>query len=135
MWRPSTGVIATRDPENILAMVADVVIHCSRLAPPYGSHDDDIIRLLASGKNVISINGYNNSRHWTGARREALEAACRAGCGLESGLCRRAYRRRRDRRPQSLDHIEVVKIADNRAIRSSAYAFNILGLSDAQHSP
>ena len=90
--RAPTGVIATRDIDEILALEADVVIHCARLAPPYGSHDAEILKLLASGKNVISINGYSRPSHWRGERREALEAACRAGgsslmaAGLNPGL-------------------------------------------------
>ena len=42
------AVIATRNRDEILALDADVVIHAARLAPPYGSHDADIIPLLAS---------------------------------------------------------------------------------------
>ena len=77
--RPLTGVLATQDVEEILALDADVVIHCARLAPPYGSHDADLIRLLESGKNVISINGYSRPHYWGGARLAALEAACAKG--------------------------------------------------------
>ena len=77
--RPLTGVLATQDVEEILALDADVVIHCARLAPPYGSHDTDLIRLLESGKNVISINGYSRPHYWGGARLAALEAACAKG--------------------------------------------------------
>ena len=77
--RELTGVLATRNVDEILALDADVVIHAARLAPPYGSHDADILRLLAAGKNVISINGYSRPQHWGGERVAALEAACRKG--------------------------------------------------------
>ena len=77
--REPTGVLATRDVDTILALDADVVIHAARLAPPYGSHDADIVRLLAAGKNVISINGYSRPQHWGGERVAALEEACRKG--------------------------------------------------------
>jgi hypothetical protein len=46
---------------------------------PYGSHDDDFIRLLEPGKNVITINGYSHPAHWPGERTERLRAACDAG--------------------------------------------------------
>ena len=77
--RPLTGVVATREVGEILALDADVVIHAARLAPPYGAHDADLIRLLQSGKNVISINGYSHPQHWGGQRFAALEAACLRG--------------------------------------------------------
>jgi 2,4-diaminopentanoate dehydrogenase len=41
--REPTGVIATRNVDEILALDADVVIHAARLAPPYGSHDADMV--------------------------------------------------------------------------------------------
>ncbi|RYG85745.1 MAG: hypothetical protein EON59_11555, partial [Alphaproteobacteria bacterium] len=56
--RPVTGVIATREIDEILALDADVVLHCPMLASPYDGHDADVQRLLESGKNVISINNY-----------------------------------------------------------------------------
>ncbi|MBO9533967.1 MAG: hypothetical protein J7513_13435, partial [Solirubrobacteraceae bacterium] len=77
--RAPTGVLATRDLDAILALDADVVIHAARLAPPYGSHDAEILALLASGKNVISINGYSDPASWSDERAAALEAACKKG--------------------------------------------------------
>lgn len=56
--RDPTGVIATRAIDEILALDADVVLHCPMLPDPYDGHDADVRRLLESGKNVISINNY-----------------------------------------------------------------------------
>jgi hypothetical protein len=131
--RPPTGVIATRDVDEILALDADVVIHCARLAPPYGSHDVEILRLLAAGKNVISINGYSRSRHWTGARREALEAACAAGgttlmaAGLNPGFVGEQLAVVASGVCSELDRIEVVESVDCRAVRNPDYVFKVLG--------
>ena len=131
--RPPTGVIATKDPEAILALDADVVVHCARISPPYGSDEGEIERLLASGKNVISINGHSHPRFWGAARCAALEAACaRGGASLmaaginpgfvaeqlavvASGVCSR------------IDHLEIVEAADGRAMRSPDYVFGVLG--------
>lgn len=131
--RDPTGVLATRDVDEILALDADVVIHAPRLAPPYGGHDADICRLLASGKNVISINGHSFPQHWGGERLAAFEAACAAGgsslmgAGLNpgfvgeklamvaSGLCTR------------LDTIAISEVVDCRAMRSPDYVFDVLG--------
>lgn len=131
--RPPTGVIATRDVDEILALDADVVIHCARLAPPYGSHDAEILKLLAAGKNVISINGYSRSQHWTGARREALEAACATGgstlmaAGLNPGFAGEQLAIVASGVCSELDRIEVVESVDCRAVRNPDYVFKVLG--------
>ncbi len=131
--RAPTGVIATRDVGEILALDADVVIHCARLAPPYGSHDAEILKLLASGKNVISINGYSRPEHWTGERRAALEAACAKGrsslmaAGLNPGFAGEQIAVVASGVCSALDHVEVVESVDCRAVRNPDYVFRILG--------
>lgn len=131
--RPATGVIATRDIDQILALDADVVIHCARLAPPYGSHDAEILRLLASGKNVISINGYSRPQHWDGARLAALQAACAAGgtslmaAGLNPGFAAEQIAVVATGVCQALDGVEVVESVDCRAVRHPDYVFGVLG--------
>ena len=131
--RPATGVIATRDVDEILALEADVVIHCARLAPPYGSHDTEILRLLASGKNVISINGYSRPGHWGGERLAALQAACAAGrstlmaAGLNPGFAAEQLAVVATGVCSELDQVEVVESVDCRAVRNPDYVFQILG--------
>lgn len=131
--RPATGVIATRDIDEILALDADVVIHCARLAPPYGSHDAEILRLLASGKNVISINGYSRPQHWNGERLAALQAACVAGgtslmsAGLNPGFAAEQIAVVATGVCQALDGVEVVESVDCRAVRHPDYVFGVLG--------
>lgn len=131
--RPPTGVLATTDVEAILALEADVVIHCARLAPPYGSHDAEILRLLASGKNVISINGYSDPASWRGERLAALEAACRKGgsslmaAGLNPGFAAEQLAVTASGVCAELDAIEVVESVDCRAVRSPDYVFDVLG--------
>lgn len=77
--RSATGVVATNDRDELLATEADVVIHAARLGADHEAHDDDIAALLASGKNVISINGNSYPPNWPEARRAKLAAACEAG--------------------------------------------------------
>ncbi|MFC3069178.1 NAD(P)H-dependent amine dehydrogenase family protein [Phenylobacterium soli] len=131
--RPATGVIATREVDEILALDGDVVIHCARLAPPYGSHDADLLKLLASGKNVISINGYSDPGHWGGERLKALEAACAAGgsslmaAGLNPGFAGEQLAVVATGVCSALDHIEVVESVDCRAVRNPDYIFKVLG--------
>jgi len=131
--RPATGVIATRDVDEILALDADVVIHCARLAPPYGSHDAEILRLLASGKNVISINGYSRPQRWAGERLAALQAACQAGgtslmaAGLNPGFAAEQIAVVATGVCAALDSVEVVESVDCRAVRNPDYVFRVLG--------
>jgi 2,4-diaminopentanoate dehydrogenase len=131
--REPTGVIATRDVADILALDADVVIHCARLAPPYGSHDAEILALLRSGKNVVSINGYSRPQYWQGERLAALQAACDAGgsslmaAGLNPGFAAEQIAVVATGVCSDLDHVEVVESVDCRAVRNPDYVFRILG--------
>ncbi len=131
--RAPTGVVATRNLDEILALDADVVIHAARLAPPYGSHDADILALLASGKNVISINGYSRPEHWQGERLAALRAACETGgsslmaAGLNPGFAAEQIAVVASGVCQALDHIEIVESVDCRAVRNPDYVFKVLG--------
>lgn len=131
--RAPTGVIATSDVEEILALDADVVVHAGRLAPPYGSHDDEIIALLASGKNVISINGYSFTQHWQGERLKRLEDACAKGgvslmnAGLNPGFIAEQVAVVASGVCSELDSIEIVESVSGREILQPAYAFDALG--------
>ncbi|BDB59443.1 hypothetical protein RDE2_12370 [Rhodococcus sp. RDE2] len=130
--RPDTGVIATRSVEDILALDADVVIHASRLGP-YGSHDDEIIALLESGKNVISINGYSHPGYWPGPRAAALAAAGEKGgatlvsAGLNPGFVGEQLAVVASGLTMDLDSIEIVENVDSTAIRNPGYLFGTLG--------
>lgn len=73
--RSHVGVRATDRAEDIVVMEADVVVRAGRLGA-YDNHDDEIARFLASGKNVISINGYGYTAYWSNERSARLQAAC-----------------------------------------------------------
>ncbi len=131
--RSPAGVLATNSIEEILALDADVVIHCGRLIPPYGSHDRELIPLLSSGKNVISINGYSKPTHGSSDRRAALEAACLQGGstlvagGLNPGFIGEQLAVVASGICQELDHVTVVEFVDAGKVRDPVYAFNTLG--------
>ncbi len=78
-YREPTGVIATRSMEEILAIDADVVIHAPRIQFPYDAHKEDICRLLASGKSLISINGHSYPAYHGKAYAQTFEDACKKG--------------------------------------------------------
>ncbi|MGN6606730.1 MAG: hypothetical protein ACTHMS_06945 [Jatrophihabitans sp.] len=130
--RAPIGVAATSDVDEILALDADVVVHAGRLAE-YGSHDDDIARLLEAGKNVVSINGYSRPQHWTGPRLERLEQACRSGgasligAGLNPGFAAEQLAAAATAVCLRVDRIEVVEHVDSSPVQQAAYLFDTLG--------
>lgn len=130
--RPPTGVLATDDVDAILALDADVVVHAGRLGP-YGSHDDDLVRILASGSNVISINGYSHPEHWGGERLARLQEACAVGgtslmgAGLNPGFVAEQVATLASGLCLSIDNIEIVEAADASEVRDPAYLFDALG--------
>jgi len=87
--RAPTGVTATTSIDEIIALDADVVLHA---AAPFGSFDDDVARLLASRKNVISTVAYFSPALDGEPVRAKLEEACAAGgstlygAGLDPGF-------------------------------------------------
>jgi len=90
--RPNTGIIATNNIEEILAIDADVVLHTSLISIPYEAQNEHVIRLLESGKNVISPNGFYRPKiHGEAYSKPLREAAYKgnstlAGIGLNPGF-------------------------------------------------
>jgi hypothetical protein len=131
--RGPTGVIATRQMDEILALKADVVIHAPRLHPPYTAHDEEICRLLASGKNVISINGHSYPNYWGAGYARSFENACRQGAstlfgtGLNPGFIAEKIAVAASGLCLDLDRMEIREVVRCDQIQSSAYVFDILG--------
>ena len=135
--RAPTGVKATRKIEDILALDADVVLHCPLLQFPYSAHDDDVCRLLASGKNVISINNYFHPASLGATHAARFEESCRVGkstlCGtginpgfiaeriaaVASGLC------------VELESIECREVYDCIDMPNANYVFGVMGMGSA----
>jgi len=78
-----TGVKATNEVKNILAMKADCVIHSPLSSLVYGEDPEadlnTICALLASGKNVISTVGYMYPKVYGARVMKKLAGACRTG--------------------------------------------------------
>jgi 4-hydroxy-tetrahydrodipicolinate reductase len=83
LGRAPTGVRVTGTLDAVLASNADVVIHTPLASLVYGENPEqdveDICRLLAGGKNVITAVGYLYPKHHGPKLVERLEAACQAG--------------------------------------------------------
>ncbi len=135
--RPMTGVVATRSIDEILALDADVVLHCPMLSAPYDGHDADVRRLLESGKSVISINNYFEPRAQGLAYAAGLEAsavaggATLAGTGVNPGWV--AERMAANAAALCLSHRNIAsrEIIDCTTIPNPDYVFGALGFGSA----
>jgi hypothetical protein len=58
--RDPVGVLATTSKEAILALDADLVIHTPTTPALLQGADEDVVELLASGKNVVSAAAFHN---------------------------------------------------------------------------
>ncbi|WIW89432.1 hypothetical protein K3M67_05540 [Sphingobium sp. V4] len=74
----ATGVIVTNDRDAVIALDADVVFH-TPMTTPADEMDGDVVRLLRSGKNVVSATSYHYPPLKGADYVAKLEAACRQG--------------------------------------------------------
>ncbi|GGC09441.1 dihydrodipicolinate reductase [Novosphingobium endophyticum] len=72
--RPATGIMATNDIEDLIALGADTVLYT-----PFEADLDQAVRLLESGLDVVSTNLFLNVGGIRGEVKERLEAACKKG--------------------------------------------------------
>jgi len=132
--RDPTGVIATRSIEDILALEADVVLHCPLLQLPYDAHDEDVCRLLASGKNVISINNYFHPASLAGDCAARLQASCElgastlAGTGINPGLIAERVAPVVSGLLTELDSILCREVYDCIGMPNANYVFDVMGM-------
>jgi hypothetical protein len=130
---PDTGVIATRDTEAILALDADVVLHAP-LASDMNEVDVDVIRLLRSGKNVISTAGYYGPQARGQAVFDRLEAACHAGnatlhgSGIEPGFVFDRLAPTLTSMCLELDHLKMVEAANGAQHPETSLIIDALGM-------
>lgn len=70
-----SGVLATNSAEDLIALEADCVLYMRQ-----GTDVDEVCRLLASGKNVITTRGdFHHPRSMNPDMRAQIEAACAKG--------------------------------------------------------
>lgn len=141
--RPPIGVVASGSIDDILALDADVVIHATRLHDTYDGHDDDIVRLLASGANVISINGNTFPPHWSADRRRRISTACRdggasfMGAGLDPGFVVEQLTAVATGVCLDVSRVAIRETVMCDQMRSPEYVFGLLGFGSrpGQHDP
>jgi hypothetical protein len=72
---PTTGILATNSAEDMIALDADCVLYMRQ-----GTDVDEVCKLLASGKNVVTTRGdFHHPRSMNPDIRAKIEAACAAG--------------------------------------------------------
>jgi hypothetical protein len=135
------GVKATTDADRLVALDADVVLHCPLPSLVHGDDPDldlDVIcRLLASGKNVITVVGYMYPKVYGPRVMRRLADACRRGgttfhgTGLNPGwmgellpltmsaLCRR------------IDKVHVTEITDFVGYPSPEIMMSMMGFGSS----
>ncbi len=77
--RPEIGVAATNDKAAILALDADVVLHSASKAYGFDANTDDIVALLESGKDVVTVTSYAHLPTLGPDVDERIRKACESG--------------------------------------------------------
>ncbi|GAA4566376.1 NAD(P)H-dependent amine dehydrogenase family protein [Planotetraspora kaengkrachanensis] len=132
--RPETGIIATRDRDEILAVPADVVVHTPRLQVPYETHDADILALLRSGKNVITTAGNHFPRAHGRERERMFLAACAEGgttlygVGISPGVIGERLALALSGVCLDLDRIVIDEVLDARRMPDPNFVFDVMGM-------
>ena len=132
--RAETGVLVTADRAEILALDADVVLHCPRITSPYDALVDDVEAILESGKNVVSIAGF----HWPAAQghdytSRLKSAAIRggatlAGVGVSPGTVVERLALAASAMSHELSRMSVFETVDASAMTSPEFVFGLMGL-------
>jgi 2,4-diaminopentanoate dehydrogenase len=128
-----TGVVATRDVDEIIGLGADCIVYMPLLP------DIEVLcRLLASGSNVVTS---CTDFHWPAllepAEREAIEAACAEGntsihsTGSSPGFISEALPFVLTSISRRLDRIELNEFADVSSRKSPEMLFRLMGFGRA----
>jgi hypothetical protein len=122
------GVLASGDVNEIVALEADCVLYA-----PLHADLDQVCRLLASGKHVITPVQYVNPRACDAHTRARLEQACRDGgsaihgTGIHPGFIGERLALTLAGLSRSVSQVVVQEVADLRPHPSSAMMFEGLG--------
>jgi len=135
--RDPIGVPVSADIEVIEASDADVVIHAPLASLVYGEDPDqdlkDICRLLAAGKNVITLVGYLYPKYHGDALVDRLEAACEEGqssfhsTGLNPGFMGDLLPLLLGSLSSRIDRVDVLEITNFQFYPSPEIMFETMG--------
>lgn len=137
------GVTATTDKDAIFAMPADCVLHMTMEEFSVEKAIDDICRLLASGKNVITTSAtiLYHPKAIGQAAVDRLEAACREGgtsylgVGIEPGWASVTLPLIMSGVMGRVDWLHVQEILDYRSYATTASMFDMMGFGSPPPEP
>lgn len=126
---PPTGVTATGDIEEILALQPDCVLYMANRA-----EIDVVCRLLESGANVVSTRSeFHHPDSMDPEVRQRIEAACRRGnaslhsTGSSPGFITEAVPLVLASLQRKLDHLLIEEFADMSSRNSPELVFDLMG--------
>ncbi|MDP9140520.1 MAG: dihydrodipicolinate reductase [Pseudomonadota bacterium] len=128
-----TGIKATRDIEEILKLEADCVLYMQQ-----GFNVDDVCRILASGKNIVTTRTeINNPAGLDAPTRQRIEDACTKGgtsihaTGSSPGFITEALPLVLTSMLRRLDHLQISEYANLAPRNSPELLFQIMGFGQA----
>jgi 2,4-diaminopentanoate dehydrogenase len=126
---PDTGIIATRSVEELCALQADCVLYMRQ-----GTDIDELCRLLASGKNIVTTRGdFHHPASMDAQVRQRIEAACHKGrssihsTGSSPGFITEALAIPLVSLSRRLDCLTIDEFADLSSRNSPDLLFNVMG--------
>lgn len=131
---PTTGIAATSDKDQILALRPDVVVHTASKAHAVETNAEDICRLLAAGINVISTTSYNHLPTYGAATEKAFVEACQAGdsrfhaAGENPGFMFERLVTTLTGLSKSIDRIDLYEATDVSSVDSRPMLIDLMGM-------
>lgn len=131
---PPTGVAATTDKDEIVALGADVVVHAASKAHAVETNAEDICRLLAAGTNVITTTSYNHLPTYGAQTEAAFVRACQQGgsrfhaAGENPGFMFERLVATVTGLSKSIDRIDLYEATDVSAVPSRPMLIDLMGM-------
>lgn len=133
--RAPTGVLATRSVDEILALDADVVLHTPlNPADTLDAHDDVIVRLLESGKSVITTVAHTFPQAMGADYAARFESACQRGhstlfgTGINPGFVAERLSVLLTTMCTRVDSITTTEVYDCSEVQSPGFVFDLMGV-------
>lgn len=134
-----TGILATTDKREILALDADLVLHAASKGFAENTNTDDIVALLESGKSVISTTTYAHLPTFSPEADRRIRAACdKAGtrfhaAGEHPGFMLERLAVSLTALSQRVDCITVQEVVDVSGLREHAMLVSLMGMGKQPH--
>lgn len=131
---PETGVLATTNKDEIIAMGADLVVHAASKAHAVETNAEDICRLLAAGTSVITTTSYNHLPTYGAETQSAFAQACRQGgsrfhaAGENPGFMFERLVATVTGLSKTIDRIDLYEATDVSAVDSRPMLVDLMGM-------